>query len=231
MKRQSAPRAASQTARGSLCHNSSAVRPAATMIRTMRATAARRVGVVIFCCRVLVPASIVAICTGIVAVIIAGPWALAYLPLYVLATAPGWLLGRALFGRHPAAWVAGALLGYAITCVAFWAVLALHIPSAVTFVFAWALLSAVTWIVIRTKEPFITLPPWSAPDARTLVLLLLLVPAVFVLPYKNLGARDAEGNRFYRAYFTADFIWHMALTAELTKYAMPPINPYVGDRT
>ena len=63
------------------------------------------------------------------------------------------------------------------------------------------------------------------------MLLLLLVPAVFVLPYKNLGARDAEGNRFYRAYFTADFIWHMALTAELTKYAMPPVNPYLGDRT
>ncbi len=75
------------------------------------------------------------------------------------------------------------------------------------------------------------LPAWSAHDARTLVLLLLLVPAVFVFPYKNLGARDAEGNRFYRAYFTADFVWHMALTAELTKYAMPPINPYLGDRT
>ena len=74
--------------------------------------------------------------------------------------------------------------------------------------------------------PAIALPAWSAAEARTLVLLLLLVPAVFVLPYKNLGARDAEGNRFYRAYFTADFIWHMALTAELTKYAMPPVNPY-----
>jgi hypothetical protein len=180
---------------------------------------------------VLVPVSIVAICTAIVAVIIAGPWALVYIALYVLATVPGWPLGRALFGRHPAAWVAGALLGYAITCVAFWAVVALHIPSVVTFVLAWALVSAATWMLIRAKEPFIALPAWSAPDARTLVLLLLLVPAVFVLPYKNLGARDAEGNRFYRAYFTADFIWHMALTAELTKYAMPPINPYVGDRT
>jgi len=64
-----------------------------------------------------------------------------------------------------------------------------------------------------------------------LVLLLLIVPAVFVFPYKNLGAQDAQGNRYYRAYFTADFIWHTALTAELTKYDMPPINPYLGDRT
>ena len=69
------------------------------------------------------------------------------------------------------------------------------------------------------------------PDARALILLLLLVPAVFLFPYKNLGAQDAHGNRYYRAYFTADFIWHMALTAELTKYDMPPLNPYLGDRT
>jgi hypothetical protein len=182
---------------------------------------------------VLVPVSIVAICTGIVAVIIAGPWALTYIPLYVLATVPGWPLGRALFGRHPAAWVAGALLGYALTCVAFWAVLALRVPSAVAFILAWVLVSASAFAAapLRRDKPLLTLPVWSVPETRTLVLLLLLVPAVFVLPYKNLGARDADGNRFYRAYFTADFIWHMALTSELTKYAMPPVNPYVGDRT
>ena len=121
-----------------------------------------------------------------------------------------------------------------LTCLAFWAVLALHIPSAVTFVLAWALISAATWMLCPqgTARARSCLPAWScAQRRRTLVLLLLLVPAVFVLPYKNLGARDAEGNRFYRAYFTADFIWHTALTAELTKYAMPPVNPYLGDRT
>ena len=179
-----------------------------------------------------VPVLIVALCTGIVGVIIAGPWALAYIPLYILATLPGWPLGRALFGRgHPIAWVSGALLGYGLTCLAFWAVLALKIPSAATFVLAWSLLSAATWYFVRRQAALVPVPAWSAAEARVLVLLLLLVPAVFVFPYKNLGARDAEGNRFYRAYFTADFIWHTALTAELTKYAMPPVNPYLGDRT
>ena len=173
--------------------------------------------------------------------IIAGAWALAYIPLFVLATVPGWPLGRALFGRHPAAWVSGALLGYAVTCVALWAVLALRVPSTSAFLTAWGLASASTWTLVRIgwarsnaavpSEALVVLPAWSAPEARTLVLLLLLVPAVFVFPYRNLGARDAEGNRFYRAYFTADFIWHTALTAELTKYAMPPVNPYLGDRT
>ena len=178
-----------------------------------------------------VAVSILAVCTGLVAVVIAGPWALVYIPLYVLATLPGWPLGRAMFGTHPAAWVAGALLGYALTCLAVWAVIAMRIPSAATFAAAWAISSAATWMLIKRREPVVVLPALSTPDARTLVFLLLLVPAVFALPYKNLGARDAEGNRYYRAYFTADFIWHMALTSELTKYAMPPVNPYVGDRT
>src|SRR5688500_11381940 len=146
MNRQSAPRAACHTARGSLCQSRRAVRPIATATRATRANPPRGLAVVVFCCRVLVAVSIVAICTGIVAVIIAGPWALAYIPLYVLATIPGWPLGHALFGRHPAAWVAGALLGYALTCVAFWAVLALHIPSATAFIVAWALVSALTWV-------------------------------------------------------------------------------------
>ena len=80
-------------------------------------------------------------------------------------------------------------------------------------------------------QALVELPAWSLRDARILILLLLIVPAVFLFPYKNLGSFDAEGNRLYRAYFTADFIWHTALTAELAKYQMPPVNPYLGDRT
>ena len=177
--------------------------------------------------------AIVVAATTAVAVVIAGPWALAYIPLYVLATVPGWPLGRALFGRsHPVSWIAGALFGYALTCLALWAVLALGIPSAATFAVAWAALSAATWLLTRGRnDPLIPLPAWTLREARILLLLLLIAPAVFLFPYKNLGSFDAEGNRLYRAYFTADFIWHTALTAELTKYQMPPVNPYLGDRT
>ncbi len=173
--------------------------------------------------------------------IIAGPWALAYIALYVLATVPGWPLGRALFGRHhPAGFIAGALLGYGLTCLAFWGVLALDSASPVTFALAWAGITVITWTLVRARlrgdaatarQALVALPPWGKAEARTFVLLLAIVPAVFVFPYKNLGAQDAQGNRFYRAYFTADFIWHTALTAELMKYDMPPINPYLGDRT
>ena len=177
------------------------------------------------------PLSLVVICTAIVAAIIGGPWALVYIPVYVLVTLPGWPIGRALFGRHPGAWVTGALVGYGLTSVAFWAVLALDVPSAASFFLAWAIVTTSTWTLVRRRDALVVLSAWSARDARALILLLLLVPAVFVMPYKNLGARDAEGNQYYRAYFTADFIWHTALTAELMKYDMPPINPYLGDRS
>ena len=49
-------------------------------------------------------------------------------------------------------------------------------------------------------------------------------------PYRNLGAADETGTRHYRAYFTADFVWHTALAAELGRYASPPKNPYMASR-
>ena len=52
--------------------------------------------------------------------------------------------------------------------------------------------------------------------------------ALAVPPFARVGERDATGNRYYRAYFTADFVWHTALTAELAKYTMPPRNPYLA---
>ena len=47
-------------------------------------------------------------------------------------------------------------------------------------------------------------------------------------PYRNLGAADDQGSRWYRAYFTADFVWHAALAAELGRYDTPPRNPYLA---
>jgi hypothetical protein len=168
---------------------------------------------------------------AIVALVIAGPWALAYAVLYVLATAPGWPIGFALFGRRQGAgWISGALIGYALTCLAMWAVLSVGRPSAATFALAWAAVTAGTWWGVRRRQPLVKLAGWTSAETRMLLLLLLLVPATFLFPYRNLGSVDAAGNRQYRAYFTADFVWHTALTSELTKYEMPPRNPYLGDR-
>ena len=65
---------------------------------------------------------------------------------------------------------------------------------------------------------------------RALLLVLLLVPVLMGPPYATSAATDADGNRYYRAYFTADFLWHSALAYELGKFSLPPRNPYLAPR-
>ncbi len=72
------------------------------------------------------------------------------------------------------------------------------------------------------------MPTWTSRDTTALCLVLLLVPVLMTPPYANLGREDAEGNRYYRAYFTADFLWHSALGFELGKFSLPPRNPYLA---
>jgi hypothetical protein len=167
---------------------------------------------------------------AIVAALIGGEAGLGYAFVFVLATVPGWPLARALFGAtHPARWIAGGLLGYGLTTVALWIPLALHRTSWLPFVTAWAVVSALSMLAVRhVRTPLAILPPWDGRATRALALSLSLVPLVMVLPYRHVGRIDAEGGRNYRAYFTADFVWHEALTAELARFDTPPRNPYMA---
>jgi hypothetical protein len=164
----------------------------------------------------------------------AGSGGLLYLLVYALAVTPGLPLGFRLFGRqHPAGWVAGILFGYGLFQIALWAAIVSGAGSGLAFVALWALLSGAAWIVGRRPsalEPLAPLPSWSTRDTAALLLTLLLVPALMGPPYGNLGRPDSEGNRYYRAYFTADFLWHAALTHELGKFTVPPRNPYMASR-
>ena len=72
------------------------------------------------------------------------------------------------------------------------------------------------------------LPPWTPRDRAALAATLLLVPLLMAAPYHNLGGASADGTKHYRAYFTADFVWHAALTNELGRFQMPPRNPYMA---
>jgi hypothetical protein len=165
---------------------------------------------------------------------LAGGWtALAYVIVYGLAVLPGLPLGIVLFGRqHPAAWIGGALVGYGLTQMAIWAVIVLNAAGLISFVLAWLLLFALTVLVARAigPAPVIRMAAWSATDTRALFLVLLLVPMLMGPPYASLGKTDAEGNRYYRAYFTADFVWHSALAFELGRFTLPPRNPYLAPR-
>lgn len=153
-----------------------------------------------------------------------------YLLLYAAAVSAGLPIGFTLFGRrHPAGWIAGSLIGYGLMAFALWAPIAAHGPAGLTFIAAWLVLSAMTWgLSPRRGAPRVALPPWTPAASRALAAVTVITLAVATFPLSNVGRRDAQGNRYYRAYFTADFVWHTALTAEIAKYAMPPHNPYLA---
>ena len=165
-----------------------------------------------------------------------GTGALLYGALFILAIAPGLPVGFALFGqRHPAAWIAGALIGYGLTQLTLWAIIAIGAPGPVAFAAAWLFVLASAIALTRAagldmRAGRIEVPAWTASDVRALFLVLLLVPALMGITYRNLGRADAQGNKYYRAYFTADFLWHAALASELGKYSVPPRNPYLAPR-
>jgi hypothetical protein len=180
------------------------------------------------------PLSLVASIGSVVALAlsIGGAAGLVYLAVYIAATLPGWPIGFWLFGRsHALGWLSGALIGYALTCLAIWGVALGGPPSSAALVLGWAVTAVSVWVCCaRRRMPAVSLPAWTRRDTTALLFLLVLVPLLFWFPYSNLGVLDREGNKNYRAYFTADFVWHTALTAEMTKFATPPVNPYLGDR-
>ena len=160
-----------------------------------------------------------------------GPAGLAYVLGYAAACAPGLPVGFALFGRHHAAgWIAGALAGYAITAVALWVPVQLGVANAPSFVACWIAVGLVSWAGARRLTVRAPLPAWSRRDSLALIIVLLAVPALVWQPFRNIGGIDAEGSRRYRAYFTADFLWHVALTAEIARAEAPPRNPYLASR-
>lgn len=155
-----------------------------------------------------------------------------YFALLLVTAVPGLPLGFALFGkRHFVGLLTGAALGYAITSLAWWAVVFFgHASSTWAFVDGWVVATLLSWAAVRVlpPAPLVDLPRWTTGHAVALMLLLLLVPTLVARPFARLGEVDRDGNHLYRAYFIADFVWHTALTAELAKEASRPRNPFLA---
>jgi hypothetical protein len=162
--------------------------------------------------------------------VIDGVSGLVYFLLFILISACGLPLGFALFGRKQAAgWIAGLLLGYSTISFAWWFVVAAGHTSPAVFAASWAIAGALLAAIARRLDtPFVVLPRWSLRDTTALLFVLLMVPALVTRPFERLGASDPPGNRQYRAYFTADYFWHSAVTAELAKQEPVPRNPFLA---
>src|SRR5262245_3570739 len=123
---------------------------------------------------------------------------------------PGWPIGRALVGRHhPARWIVGSLIGYGLTAVAIGMSMAVRQPRWWAYLLAWTAMWLVSATVARRiTAPVIRLPVWRRSTTAGLSIVLLLTLFIVSAPYARVGERDELGQSRYRAYFTADFVWH-----------------------
>lgn len=156
-----------------------------------------------------------------------------YLAIFLIVALPGLPAGFALFGRkQPAGWIAGVVIGYALSVLSLWAAIQVRAASGLGFLVAIAASTLLSWAATRNiRSPAIALPQWTPRASVSLVVVLIATIALGAPPLANVGARDEQGNKRYRAYFTADFVWHTALTAELTRLSLPPRNPYLAPQT
>lgn len=155
-------------------------------------------------------------------------WAVVLVAVLVWFALPGVLFARLLYGPQPesrmAALLAGPAWGYVLSSLgllALWAVGARHLALLMLA----PILGGVAALPARRLAGTLTLPRFTRADAGACALLLLAVTLVVGLPYAHVGEELPEG-RAYRAYFTADFVWEVAVVAELAKGDMPPQNPY-----
>lgn len=161
---------------------------------------------------------------------VASPIALLFgVSLQLAFVLPGIALARAIAGPGlgwliPLAF--GPLLGQALGSLALTGVWAAG-GRGIWVVLAAPLLVATVIVPARRLQGRWQLPATSPGDRLALAALLLIVPVIVGLPFAHVGEITADGQ-FYRAYFTADYVWRRAVVAELAKGAFLPVNPYLN---
>jgi hypothetical protein len=133
-------------------------------------------------------------------------------------------LGGGVQARRTA-WLVGPALGFALSVFGVFLLWAAGLRHALALVLAPLFTFLLAALAHRLGGVRLRLP-WLTPrDAAFVAAALLVVPLITWVPYDHIRAPVADGEA-YRSYFTADFIWAMAVTNELAKADMPPVNPF-----
>src|SRR5512144_2030806 len=154
------------------------------------------------------------------------------LAIFAWYAAPGFLLARFADASQPVSLpsrVLCALWSYALGTIVLLALWVAGVRGALPLVICPPLIAAaLLFLVLRIGAP-LPLPARVAGDWRALLWLLIIVPLVVGRPFARVGELTPDG-RTYRAYFTADFVWRMAVAAEVAHGDVPPKNQfYRGD--
>ena len=141
---------------------------------------------------------------------------------------PGVVMARRLYGRQPGAWAAallvGPLWGYALSSLVLLAFWMAGVRSLFWLMFAPLPAVVAVWPAGRLADT-LTAPAITRREIAAWAFVILTIVAIVGRPYARIGSEVPEG-RAYRAYFTADFVWAMAIVAEVSKGDVPPQNPY-----
>lgn len=160
--------------------------------------------------------------------IVALPAGLVLLAAIVWFACPGVLAARMLYapepGRQLAAWLVGPIWGYGLSSAIVLLLWAAGFRTA-GIVLAPAVAGAAVWLILGPIRHTLTPPRFDRRDVAAVCLTVALVPAIVGWPFSRVGEMVPEGKA-YRAYFTADFVWRVAVAAELAKGTVPPRNPY-----
>jgi len=144
---------------------------------------------------------------------------------------PGIVLAFSLYRSQPGSLVAallcGAAWGYVLSSLVLLALWATGSRQLTMVIFA-PIVATLVILPARRLAGTLHLPAFTRADGAACALLLVTVPLIVGLPFSHVGIDLPEG-RAYRAYFTADFVWEMAVVAEVSKGDMPPRNPYYTD--
>lgn len=153
---------------------------------------------------------------------------LALIGVLVWFSVPGILLAGRLYGRQPGWWMAAILVGpawgYVLSSLMLLALWAAGIRSIALLMLSPIPALIAVWPARRLAQN-LSLPTFTRQDVTAVSFVLLAVVAIVGRPYSRVGV-DLPDGRAYRAYFTADFVWAMAVTSEVSKGDVPPKNPY-----
>jgi hypothetical protein len=151
----------------------------------------------------------------------------------LLFMAPGVLLVRRTLDEHtPGSFLTalafGSIAGFGTSSLALLALWAAGGRGAWLLAAAPVIAAALAVPAARWRGR-IAYSPLGRRDVVALLLLLMIVPLIVGRPFARVGEEQPDGKA-YRAYFTADYVWRMAVVAELAKGDMPPQNVfYRGD--
>ena len=147
-------------------------------------------------------------------VIIPRPTAVVLVAAALWAALPGIALVRSIAGEsnRGVAWVLGPALGIGFSVLGMLVVWVAGLQNWLTVLIGPALTWAIAWAMRKAGGLRVRWPIFDARDIVPIVIALAVVPLITWAPYDHVR-EPVPGGEAYRAYFTADFIWAMTVTA------------------